>query len=172
VVEGLLVDSLALSMVEGFSLARRCLDIGVGGGFPSVPVAIVSPEKAWVGVDHAKRKIAFLQQVRRCVPLDNYQPMCDDFRRIALSDELASRFDIVVTRALKLDEQLLRAIGSVLSAEGRVILYRHEEGYSCLDVYGHFAHEVPRPREIAMEPGIRSLSFEYHDLERLADVIR
>jgi len=172
VVEGLLIDSLAMSMLEGFALARRCLDIGVGGGFPSVPVAIVSPEKVWVGVDRAKRKIAFLQQVCRCLPLANYQPIRGDFRQIAHSHEFASSFDLVVMRALKLDGQLLGAIRNVLSADGRVVLYRHEEGYSQLDVYGHLAREAPRPKEIAMQPGIRSLRFDYHDLERLSEAIR
>ncbi len=169
VIEGLLVDSLAVSTVEGFALARYCLDIGVGGGFPSVPAAIASPEKAWVGVDRVRKKMAFLQLVCRCLPLDNYQAICGDFRQMAHTHDFASNFDLVATRALRLDEQLLRAIRSVLSTDGRVVLYRHTTGYSLLDVYGHFAGEAPRPREIAMEQGIRSLRFEYHDLERLSE---
>ena len=172
VVEGLLVDSLALSMVEGFAIARRCLDIGVGGGFPSVPLAIVSPKKAWIGIDRSHKKVAFLRTIHRSLSLDDYRAICADFCQIAYTHEFASHFDLVVMRALRLDEGLLRAIRSVLSADGRVVLYRHAEGHSMLDVYGHFAHEAPRPREIALEGGIRSLRFEYHDLERLSGAIR
>ena len=172
IVEELLVDSLAVSMVEGFGRARRCLDVGAGGGFPSVAVAIVSPDKTWVAVDKARRKIAFLQVMQRNLSVSNYHAICDDFRRIASSREFASSFDLVTMRALRLDEELLRAIRYVLSEEGRVVLFRHEEGYSALHVYGGTAHEATPPREIVLGAGIRSLRFEYHGLEELSEAIR
>ncbi len=172
VVEELLVDSLAVSMVVGFARVRRCLDVGVGGGFPSVVVAIVSRGKTWVAVDKARRKIAFLQVIQRKLSINNYQAVCDDLRRIASDSEFASSFDLVTMRALRLDEELLQAIRSVLSEEGRVVLFRHEEGCSALHVYGGTADEAPSPREIVLGAGIRSLRFEYHGLDELTEAIR
>jgi len=172
IVEELLVDSLAISLLEGFGRARRCLDVGAGGGFPSVVVAIVSPDNAWVAIDRARRKIAFLQVMRRTLSLNNYQAARDDLRRIAAAREFASSFDLVTMRALKLDEEMHRAIRYVLSEDGRVVLFRHEEGYSALHVYGGTADEAPPTREIVLGAGIRSLKFEYHGLDELAEAIR
>ncbi|MBN2207682.1 MAG: class I SAM-dependent methyltransferase [Candidatus Coatesbacteria bacterium] len=172
VVEGLLVDSLALSTVEGFAEARRCLDVGVGGGFPSVPAAIVSPSNVWVGVDRARRKVAFLRSILRLLSIQRYEAICADLHQIAYTHQFASSFDLVVVRALRLNEQLLRATRSVLSPDGRVVLYRHTREDSILDVYGQFTGEAPSARTIAPQEGIRSLRFEYHDLGGLDGAIR
>ena len=172
VVEGLLVDSLALSTVEGFAAARCCLDVGVGGGFPSVPAAIVSPSNVWVGVDRARKKVAFLRRILRSLSIHRYEAVCGDLHEIAYTHQFASSFDLVVVRALRLNERLLRATRSVLSPDGRVVLYRHTREDSILDVYGQFTGEAPSARTIALGEGIRSVRFEYHDLGGLDDAIR
>ncbi len=169
IIEQLLVDSLAVSMVEGVDEARWCVDIGAGGGFPSVAAAIVLPRTAWVAVDSSPRKVAFLKKMSREIGLANYSPVCASFQQFASLCEPPGEFELVVMRGLKLNRRLLRAVRSVLSDSGWVVLYRHTERYSQLDVYGHLAHGAAQMRETVLEEGVRSLRLEYHCLDELAE---
>lgn len=56
-----LVDSLSCLPLAGLEPGQRCVDLGSGGGFPGVPVAILRPEVRMVLVDAAARKVAFLR---------------------------------------------------------------------------------------------------------------
>ncbi|HUT02537.1 MAG TPA: RsmG family class I SAM-dependent methyltransferase [bacterium] len=169
IIEQLLVDSLAVSMVEGVDEARWCADIGAGGGFPSVAVAIVLPRTGWVAVDSSPSKVAFLKKMSREIGLSNYSPVCASFLEFASSREPSGEFELVVMRGLKLNRRLLRAVRSVLSDSGQVVLYQHTERYSQLDIYGQLAHGAAQMRETVLEEGVRSLRFEYHRFDELAE---
>lgn len=68
-VEGHLVDSLAvLPEVRG---ASSVLDLGAGGGFPSVPLAVVAPEIAFTLVDAVGKKVGFLKAALAGVGVKN-----------------------------------------------------------------------------------------------------
>jgi 16S rRNA (guanine527-N7)-methyltransferase len=48
------------------------LDIGSGGGFPAIPLAILTPHLTWTLVDSNQRKAAFLRRVSRETVIDNH----------------------------------------------------------------------------------------------------
>jgi 16S rRNA (guanine527-N7)-methyltransferase len=70
------------------------LDIGAGAGFPSLPLAIVSPYRDIAAVEKRRRRAAFLQNVQSRLGLHNFRVFERDVR------ELGERFDIVVARAV------------------------------------------------------------------------
>ena len=55
------LHSLAPAKVLSFQSGSRVLDIGTGGGFPAVPLAILFPEVEWVAVDSIGKKINVVQ---------------------------------------------------------------------------------------------------------------
>jgi len=167
IIERLLVDSLAVSLVEGVDRSRWCVDIGAGAGFPSVAVAIALPQTSWVAVDSSPSKIAFLRYVSREIDLASYNAVCANFTEFASSRQ--RDFDLVVIRGLRLNRRLLRAVRRVLSESGRVVLYQHTERFSQLDVYCELACGEAQAREIVLEKGVRSLRFECHRLDGLAE---
>ncbi len=60
------LHSLAIAKVCSFDSGARVLDVGCGGGFPSVPLAILFPEVRFTAVDSIAKKI---KVVARCVVL-------------------------------------------------------------------------------------------------------
>ena len=57
------LHSLAIAKVCAFDPGARILDVGCGGGFPSVPLAILFPEARFTAVDSIRKKIAVVEGV-------------------------------------------------------------------------------------------------------------
>jgi 16S rRNA (guanine527-N7)-methyltransferase len=57
------IHSLAMYKAHPFESGSRCIDLGTGGGFPGVPLAIALPECAFVLVDSVRKKLTVAQAV-------------------------------------------------------------------------------------------------------------
>jgi len=88
------LHSLAIAKVCAFDAGARILDVGGGGGFPSVPLAILFPEARFTAVDSIRKKIAVVEGVTAGLGLRNLEPRC------ARAETLPERYDYVVSRAV------------------------------------------------------------------------
>lgn len=88
------LHSLAIAKVCTFGAGARVLDVGCGGGFPSVPLAILFPETQFTAVDSIRKKITVVERVAAGLGLKNLTPCC------ARAESLPDRFDYVVSRAV------------------------------------------------------------------------
>ena len=88
------LHSLAIARVCRFDVGAEILDVGCGGGFPSVPLAILFPEAHFVAADSIRKKITVVEGVARSLGLENLEPHCG---RV---EQLDRRFDYVVSRAV------------------------------------------------------------------------
>ncbi|MDE6712009.1 MAG: 16S rRNA (guanine(527)-N(7))-methyltransferase RsmG [Alistipes sp.] len=88
------LHSLAIAKVCTFGPGSRVLDVGCGGGFPSVPLAILFPEVRFTAVDSIRKKIAVVEGVAAGLGLQNLTPRC------ARAESLSECFDYVVSRAV------------------------------------------------------------------------
>ena len=88
------LHSLAIARVCRFEAGARILDVGCGGGFPSVPLAILFPEAHFTAVDSIAKKIRVVEGVTRSLGLENLTPRC------IRAEQLTERFDYVVSRAV------------------------------------------------------------------------
>ena len=59
------LHSLAIARVCTFAPGARILDVGCGGGFPSVPLAILFPEAHFLAADSIRKKITVVEGVAR-----------------------------------------------------------------------------------------------------------
>jgi len=166
-VEGLLVDSLALGVSEGFADIGELLDIGAGAGFPSVPLALVWPSKKWVAVERMRRKAAFLRIVARRLGLGNYDVVCQELCEWARACGRAGRFGMVVARGVRLNKRVYVAIKGLLLSSGRVALYRHQRNSSRIVLFGSWEPESPEDRRIEVFGLGRDIWLSYEPLERL-----
>ena len=90
-------DSLAIKLfLEKYDIKKAdVLDIGCGGGFPCVPIAVEIQKLNIVGLDSIRKKINSVIEIRDRLGLKNLELVCD--RAENLKDR---KFDIIVSRAV------------------------------------------------------------------------
>lgn len=88
------LHSLSIAKVCTFDPGARILDVGCGGGFPSVPLAILFPQAHFTAADSIRKKISVVEGVTAGLGLQNLEPRC------VRVETLAERYDYVVSRAV------------------------------------------------------------------------
>ncbi|NBN98188.1 MAG: 16S rRNA (guanine(527)-N(7))-methyltransferase RsmG [Flavobacteriia bacterium] len=86
--------SLAISKVVAFRPKAHILDVGTGGGFPGIPLAIMFPESNFVLVDSIGKKIKVVKEVAQALDLTN---VVAHHQR---AEQVEGTFDFVVSRAV------------------------------------------------------------------------
>jgi 16S rRNA (guanine527-N7)-methyltransferase len=88
------LHSLAIAKVTQFRPETKILDVGTGGGFPGIPLAILFPEVSFTLLDSIGKKIKVVNEVSTALGLKNVQA----FHQRA--EERKEKFDFVVSRAV------------------------------------------------------------------------
>lgn len=88
------LHSLAISKIMEFKKGSHILDIGTGGGFPGIPLAILFPECQFLLVDSIGKKIKVVTEVAKSLQLDNLKA------QHIRAEEINTQFDFIVSRAV------------------------------------------------------------------------
>lgn len=88
------LHSLGIAKVQAFKPGASVLDVGTGGGFPGIPLAILFPETGFRLVDSIGKKITVVQGVAASLGLHNVT--ATQIR----AEELKGEFDFIVSRAV------------------------------------------------------------------------
>ena len=88
------LHSLGIAKVQPFNPGSKILDIGTGGGFPGIPLAILFPETQFLLVDSIGKKIKVVNEVITALELTNVK--AETMRAELVKEE----FDFIVSRAV------------------------------------------------------------------------
>ena len=88
------LHSLAIAKFIQFEKGASILDIGTGGGFPGIPLAILYPECSFQLVDSIGKKIKVVQEVAKAIGLTN---LTAEHQR---AEKVKGKFDFIVSRAV------------------------------------------------------------------------
>jgi 16S rRNA (guanine527-N7)-methyltransferase len=88
------LHSLSIACLIRFAPGTRILDVGTGGGFPGIPLAILFPECNFCLVDSIAKKIMVVEEVSKALGLKNVTTIRDR------ADNVNGQFDFIVSRAV------------------------------------------------------------------------
>jgi 16S rRNA (guanine527-N7)-methyltransferase len=88
------LHSLGIAKVISFLPGENILDVGTGGGFPGLPLAIMFPDTQFLLVDSIGKKIKVVNEVARAIGLKNLK--AEHIR----AEQVPDKFDFVISRAV------------------------------------------------------------------------
>jgi 16S rRNA (guanine527-N7)-methyltransferase len=88
------LHSLGIAKVMGFEAGANVLDVGTGGGFPGIPLAILFPETNFHLVDSIGKKITVVQAVAQGLGLKNVKA------EHTRAEQIKGEYDFVISRAV------------------------------------------------------------------------
>ncbi len=144
--------SLIAWTMERDITARSLLDIGTGGGFPAIPIAVARPDWQVTAIDSTRKKIDFLTKTVADL----------DLRNVALHHAHAQdwkteqRFDLVTLRAIGPLAKCISQADRFVGAGGRIVVYKtasvpDEEHNAAETLCGRLALWVEEPFSYQLE---------------------
>jgi 16S rRNA (guanine527-N7)-methyltransferase len=107
----------SLSVVPHLGEARRIVDVGTGGGFPGIPLAVACPDRHFTLIDGTQKKIRFVAESIAALDIRNAEAVAAR----AESYHGEKDFDVVVVRAVGTLAEVVHNTGNLLAARGRIL---------------------------------------------------
>ena len=107
------LHSLGIAKVISFLPDARVLDVGTGGGFPGIPLAILFPETQFHLVDSIGKKIKVVEEVSSGLGLDNVKITN------ARVETLQDQYDFIISRAVAQMETFVHWVKGRIAKENR-----------------------------------------------------
>ena len=127
-----ILHSLGIAQIINFKSGPRVMDLGTGGGFPGIPLAIMFPEVHFHLVDSIGKKIRVCDEVRTALGLTN---VTTEWTR---AENLKDKYDFVVSRAVMPLSDLVKLVRKNIATKTQNAM---PNGLICLKG-GELANEV------------------------------
>ena len=152
------LHSLGIAKVIHFSPETKIMDLGTGGGFPGIPLAIFFPEVKFHLVDSIGKKVKVATEVANAIELKNVTT------RHCRAEEEKRMFDFVVSRAVMPLPDLIKIVRKNIKKEESNAL---PNGLICLKG-GELQHEIQSVRHQVMVTNLKDFfKEEYFETKKV-----
>lgn len=93
-------DSLSCIQLPEYDNAKRVADLGTGGGFPGIPLAIASPEKKFVLIDSLRKRLKIIDELCEELDIKNVMTVHARAEELGNDKEHREKYDVCVSRAV------------------------------------------------------------------------
>lgn len=123
------IDSLLIAEAfpQGFAADTQWLDLGCGGGFPSLVLAAAFPQIALTAVDSIGKKTRFVDSAGKALGLDNLTVIQGRGIELSAKSEFRQRFTHLTARAVAEPSRIIHEAGRMLKKGGYAVLYQTPE---------------------------------------------
>lgn len=164
-IEKHLLDSLMISKLEEYKNAKTIIDIGTGGGFPGIPLAIFSPEKHFLLVDALLKRTKIVTEGAEKLDLKNVSVLHGRGENLPLTFDFENGADLVVSRAVANMSKLISYTMPNLKIGGFLLAYKGPD----------VEEEVKESEKIIKKAGGKLVSIEdlsFKDLKHTAVICK
>ncbi len=106
---------------------EKILDLGSGGGFPALPLALMFPGKQFFPFDSVEKKMKAVQEIVNTSKIDNVTPLIGRAEELGQDALHREQYDVVTVRAFAPFSVCLELALPFVTVGGKVILYRGPE---------------------------------------------
>lgn len=116
----------SLSIIKYVDLKKKaqCIDIGTGGGFPGIPLAIARPDLKMLMVDSIAKKIKLTSMFAEHTGIRDLKAMRTRVEDLHSDIKFRNKFDYVFARAVTEAKYLLNWSDTILKPDGKIILLK------------------------------------------------
>jgi 16S rRNA (guanine527-N7)-methyltransferase len=107
----------SLSVVSHLGGARTVIDVGTGGGFPGIPLAVACPQKQFTLIDGTQKKIRFVNEGIAALDIRNATAIAARAENLPKGQV----FDAVIARAVSTLADLVHNAGNLVAPDGRLL---------------------------------------------------
>lgn len=97
---------------------KTLLDIGTGGGFPSVPAAIAYPEIEVYALDSIRKKVRAVENIKNGLNIENLHPICER------AENIKQKFNLITSRAVAPLGVIAGYAAPLLEKDGFFVAYK------------------------------------------------
>ena len=126
-----------LKIADRIPAGATVADVGCGGGFPTLPLALVRPDLTIVGIDSTDKKVRYVQRTADALGLSNVRTMAARAEELAHDTAIRESFDVVISRAVARLNVLNELCLPLVAVGGQFMAMKGAAGQAELDEAAH-----------------------------------
>ena len=127
-----ILDSVWIS--EKFKSNTNVIDIGCGGGFPSIPLKIMNKTLNFTAIDSNNKKITFVDNVKNALNIGNFNTIHTRIEDIAQKNEYRESFDYAISRAVAPLPTIIEYSAPLIKVGGYIVAFKGSNYASELEI--------------------------------------
>jgi 16S rRNA (guanine527-N7)-methyltransferase len=173
------VDSVMCMKMPEFKEADTVIDVGTGGGFPGIPLAVLSPEKSFTLMDSLNKRVRIVDEIAKNLGIGNVNVIHNRAEIAGQDPEYREQFDLCVSRAVAdlsvLSEYclpLVRQGGSFVAYKGPDADREISNSGKAVSVLGGEIHRVEKVRTSGFEHSLIIIRKKKENTEEVSEKSR